>query len=398
MGSQFDAVRGRQGGVSYYVTTMRFGELARNVGYAERELGDGAEMSPELYRQRKLNIKRVREEMKPYLLNNPDHFFSAVAVEVIRPGDQDHEIRFVPSLDNPDFGRILFDGTELLQAVDGQHRLKTIQLAIDEDADLAKESIAVVLLPHRSVRRSQQLFSDLNRYAKTPSKTLNILFEHRQFEANVAKAWAKYCVAFNSGRTNMETNSLVVKSKHVITLSVLYECVRDLIAKDYEKKPWADGRQMEAEAERVGRQFSEWYDEAVVPSLPDLKLVIEGQMRPVKLREVYVYPHAVGWRAIAKAVRAARDQRPNGWKDIVQLGLAAVDWRITNKEWEGSALVAGAMANRRQNIVRAGTVVALKLGLDVSDTEAADLVNTLKNIDPAATLPEPAVREVRASA
>lgn len=398
MGSQFEAARGQQGELEYYVTTMRFGELAKNVGYAERELGEGAEMPAELARQRKLNIKRVREEMKPYLLQNSDHFFSAIAVEVVRPGDQSHDIKFVPNADNPDFGRIQFDGTELLQAVDGQHRLKAIQLAVQEQPELARESIAVVFLPHRSIQRSQQLFSDLNRYAKTPSKTLGLLFEHREFAARVAKSWAKNCRAFKDGRTNMETNSLVVKSKHLITLSVLYECARSLIAKDYEKKKW-DREELEAEAERVGRQLSEWYDEVVIPALPEIELAITGGIKPVDLRSRYVYPHSVGWRAIATAVRAAKEQRPNNWKDVVTRGLSAIDWSITNQsEWEGSALVAGAMANRRQNIERTATVVMLKLGLDVTEAARQDLETTLRNINTDADLPRSALEPLRATA
>ncbi len=398
MGSQFDAVRGKQGDLEYYVTTMRFGELAKTVGYAERDLGEGAEMPPELARQRKLNIKRVREEMKPYLLQNPDHFYSAIAVEVVQLDNQEHGIRFIPSGGNPDFGRIQFDGTERLEAVDGQHRLKSIQLAIQEQPELARESIAVVFVPHRSIQSSQQLFSDLNRYAKTPSKTLSLLFEHREFPARVAKAWAKSSRAFTDGRTNMETNSLTVKSRHLITLSVLYECARELIAKDYEKKAW-DRLQLETEADRVGRQLAEWYDESVIPALPDIDRAIAGTIKPVALRERYVYPHSVGWRAIATAVRAARDQRPNNWKDLVCSGLAAIDWSITNQGlWEGSALVAGSMANRRQNIDRTATVVKLKLGLEASDAERGDLLTTLRNVNPAAELPGAAREPVLATA
>lgn len=388
MGSQFEAARGKQGELDYFVTTMRFGELARNVGYAERQVGEGADAPPELLRQRKLNIKRVREEMRPYLLENPDHFFSAICVEVVRPGELEHRINFIPSADNSTFGRVVFDGTELLQAIDGQHRLKAIQLAIEEQPELARESIAVVLVPHRGVERSQQLFSDLNRYAKTPSKTLNLLFEHREFEALVAKEWSKASLAFKDGRTNMETNSLVVKSRHVITLSVLYECVRDLVVKDYEKKKW-DRPQLEEEAARVGREFAAWYDELIVPALPELSKVIAGEIKPVSLRERYVYPHSVGWRAISQAVRAARDQKPRNWKDIIQAGLKGIDWHLTNKEWEGSALVAGAMANRRQNIVRSGTFVALKLGLEVSEAGRNDLLAAMRATNHRASLPAP---------
>src|SRR5207249_7402918 len=106
-----------------------------------------------------------------------------------------------------------------------------------------------------------------------------------------------------------------------------------------------------------------------------------------------------GWRAIARAVRGAIDQRPRNWKDVVSKGLAAIDWSITNRDdWEGSALVAGAMANRRQNTVRAGTVVMLKLGLEPSDAEKAELLAALRAIRLDADLPGPAVEDLRATA
>lgn len=387
MGSQFDAAHGQMGELDFYVTSMKLGELARNVGYAERDLGGGAEAPPDLLRQRKLNLTRVRQEMKPYLTENPDHFFSALTVEVIRPGEATNDVNFVPSADNPDFGRIYFDGSEELQAIDGQHRLKAIQLALEDKPELARESVAVVLIPHRGMKRSQQVFSDLNRYAKTPSKTLNILFEHREFEANVAKEWAQRCLAFKDGRTNFETNSLVTKSRHIITLSVLYECVRDFIAKDYAKKAWASRQHLQQEAERVASELAEWYDGFVIPSLPGLRDVIDGRTRPIELRGQFIYPHSIGWRAIAQTVRRAKDQRPDA-KDFILRGLGAVDWRVINPEWEGSAMSAGTVANRRQNIARASAMLALKLGLEVNTEEREDLLKALRYVNADAVLPQ----------
>lgn len=394
MASQYGAARGEMGGTDFYVTTMKLGELARNVGYTERDLGAGAPTPPDLLRQRKLNLARVRQEMKPYLTENPDHFFSAILVEVVRPGESMHEITFVPHPDNPDIGTVRFDGTEQLQALDGQHRLRAIQLALEEQPQLTKESIAVVFVSHRGVERSQQLFSDLNRYAKTPSKTINILFEHREFEANVAKVWAAHCVAFRDGRTNMETNSLVAKSRHVITLSVLYECVKDLLGKDYAKKIWGDRPQLQQDADRVGRELASWYDDLIVPNLPELTEVIAGRLKPVELRARYLYSHSIGWRAIARTIRRAREQRRN-WKDATEKGLQKVDWRLANPEWEGSAMVAGTVANRRQNIDRAATMLALRMGLDVSDSEREDLLGAMRFVNADAKLPGAAVGEPR---
>src|SRR5207249_449544 len=98
--------------------------------------------------------------------------------------------------------------------------------------ELSRESISVILVPGKGYRKSQQIFTDLNRYAKQPSKTLNLLFEHREFFAVVAKEVGSSARTFRD-RVNLETNSLGQKARHHITLGVLYECVLALLDGHY---------------------------------------------------------------------------------------------------------------------------------------------------------------------
>ena len=129
--------------------------------------------------------------MVPYLVENEHHFYNALVVEHIRPGDTKNEVRFMSDAGDSNVGWVEFEGSEILEALDGQHRLKSIELAVAERPDLASECIALVIVPHREVATSQQMFSDLNRNAKPTPKSLNILFEHREEAALLAKNLAK---------------------------------------------------------------------------------------------------------------------------------------------------------------------------------------------------------------
>jgi len=52
---------------------------------------------------------------------------------------------------------------------DGQHRRAAFELALKENQSWAKETIAVVFFLDVGLKRSQQMFTDLNRYAARPA-------------------------------------------------------------------------------------------------------------------------------------------------------------------------------------------------------------------------------------
>jgi DNA sulfur modification protein DndB len=388
MPSYFPALKGNMGDLDYCIVVMHLGELVKQVKYAEEVQDWKAGIPSELKMQRKLNLSRVRNEMVPYLRDNPDHFFSALTVELQRPGEVNHEVKFRPFDGQQLVGEVIFDGTETLTALDGQHRLKAIELVLSEEPELAKEIISVIIVPHKGIERSQQLFSDLNRNAKQPSKTLNILFEHREFFARVAKALADRSKFF-SDRTNMETNSLTQKSPHIVTLSVLYECTATLLL---ENECDEDKHRDESIVQRAADEIVHIYDDVIMPSLPDVIRVINGSITAHDMRTKYVFAHSVGMQAVARAVRVCIDQSGSErWETIVKDGFSQIDWRIKNHEWEGSAVQGGKVATRRQNIVRTACIIKLKLGLDVPQNEKDDLLSAIRAINPERDLPKSVV-------
>src|SRR5258708_20428819 len=68
---------------------------------------------------------------------------------------------------------------------DGQHRRAGIAAALDEDPTIGEDTISVVLFPFENHDRAQQMFSDLNRTAQATTKSLNILYDHRDRLSNI---------------------------------------------------------------------------------------------------------------------------------------------------------------------------------------------------------------------
>jgi DNA sulfur modification protein DndB len=285
MATYIPAIRARMGDVEYYSSVMTLGEAARLIQYVEEVDDWTSETPPELKLQRKLNVQRVEREMVPYLTQNPDHFYSALTVE-IRPAPyegEDAPITFEEQGKFPGgtaFGMLALDGTETLYALDGQHRLKSMELAIRQKPELAREHIVVVLVPFRAVVRSQTLFSDLNRYARPTSKSTSLLFTHREKTARVAKQVAQ-AVPLLRDRVEMERTSLSKNAPQFITLSTLYEMTRTIIREHDEESD--DEHELVADLVDVWRVLTE--------AIAEWGQIAASREHPAWLRQRYLHGH-----------------------------------------------------------------------------------------------------------
>ncbi len=344
MATFIPALRALMGDLEYYVSTVTFGEAARMVEYVEHVDGWTSETPPELKLQRRLNQQRVERELVPYLIANQDHFYSALTVE-IRPApyaDGQGSITYDVKDSFPgglQFGTLTLDGTESLYALDGQHRLRSIELAIRQRPELARQHIALILVPFHSISRSQTLFSDLNRYAKGPSKSMSLLFTHREALARVAKALA-WQVPLLRDRVNMESTSLSANSRQFITLSTLYEMARVLLGS-------ATGRAESDEAGVVQEQAEIW--NVLTDCLDEWQQVSTGEEHPAYLRQRYLHMHGVGQQAIAIAVSRIRDDFGGNWARTASR-LGRIDWTLVNPEWQGIALHGGRVNNTSTSV------------------------------------------------
>lgn len=365
-------MRARIGVTEYYVSVMTLGEAARMIDYAEDVDGWTSETPAELKLQRKLNVQRVEKEMVPYLVANEDHFYSALTVEVrAAPRDGECSLDFESTAQFPgaiEFGQLTLDGTESLYALDGQHRLKSIELAIRQRPELAREHIALILVPFGDISRSQTMFSDLNRNAKTPSKSISLLFAHRDPHARIAKRVGDEARLLR-GRMNLESTSLSANARQFMTLSTLYEMVRTLVGEVDEDIP-------EEDEERLVREVVQVLD-CLTEAIPAWRMVRDDEEHPAYLRQRELVGHGVAQRALAELARRSRVQAPSRWQDMLMRlcerskdGRAVVDWRLTNPVWQSVALQGGRVNNTSTSIQLLADELARAIGLERRKAQA----------------------------
>jgi DNA sulfur modification protein DndB len=138
-------------------------------------------LMPEFRAQRTINESRIPEIKKDILDNPTTYVFSALAASI------DGDFEFISSNIDDNVGQLKIDMNAVLLINDGQHRKAAIEAALIENPDLAKESISVVLYRDEGLKRSQQMFADLNKHAVKPSKSLSTLYDDRDDLSNAVK-------------------------------------------------------------------------------------------------------------------------------------------------------------------------------------------------------------------
>ena len=345
----FPVLRGIQAGREYYVTmwTLR---MLRQVA-----IFDDSELSAEMRAQRILNKARI-PEIANYILDNPkDYVFSAITVSI------DSEVEFEPLSNLPREDRlgILKVPTEARFIInDGQHRRAAILSALEQKPELGNETISVVFFLDIGLARSQQMFADLNRYAIRPSRSLGLLYDHRNDKAKLAKLVVLKSAVFRD-IVDMEKNSLAPRSRKLFTLSAFYNACADLVGE------LATGH-LDTDAD-LAREY--W--EAVAKHFPMWLQVRDGRMPASELREGYIHAHGIALQALGKAGNTLLKSQPGKWKASLK-ALEGIDWARANARlWEGRALIGGKVSKVTTNVVLATNVIKKALGLPFSAEEKA---------------------------
>lgn len=337
------------GNRDYYVAMVKMNVVPKLFRFK-----DWAELPPEQRAQRVIQKSRI-PEITQYILDNEDgYLFSALTVSFnCDPG-------FSPlNPDQPDIGLLEVPLEADLVINDGQHRRAAIEEALKENPKLGDETISVVLFPWEDLDRMQQMFSDLNRTARTTSKSLNILYNHRDLMSQAALALAERVPAFK-GLVDKDRVSLPLRSPKLFTLGSLYDATTALLEniaeQDFEEK--------------LAQAIDYW--NAVAENLPEWGKVQSGDMKPMELRQEYIHSHAVTLWGIGSLGRTLISAQPDGWQSKLRK-FRDIDWRRTNREWQGIAMAGSDVVNRRQNRLDTGSFLKLKLGLQLTPAEERSL-------------------------
>lgn len=336
----FPVIRGVQARREYFVAmwTLR---MLRQISVFDED-----ELPAELRAQRTLNRARI-PEISDYILDNPDDYvFSALTVSI------DAGVRFEPLPDQDRLGLLRVPMGARFIINDGQHRRAAIIEALAQRPELAFETIAVVFFLDVGLARCQQMFADLNRHAIRPSRSLGLLYDHRDDKAKLAKLVVMGSDLFRD-LVDMERSSLAPRSRKLFTLSAFHNACADLVA------GLATGDLSDDAA--LAREF--W--EALMAVFPHWAAVRDGRMVAGEVRDGYIHSHGILLQALGQAGNRLRKAHSGDWRERLT-ALRDLDWSRTNPLWEGRAMTGGRVVKGSNNVALTANVICATLGLGLT--------------------------------
>ena len=337
----FDVIRGIQGGREFYTGMCTFATL-----YNHFKFNEDPQIPPELRAQRKIRRSRI-PAIAEYILSNPDSYvFSAITVSV---GGKliFHPTPGLGDASNMGTLHISIDAPILIN--DGQHRYAAIRQAYEQRPQLRGERIPVVFFEDVGLERSQQMFADLNKHAVKPTKSLGLLYDHRdsfsRFIVNLVND-----VEIFVGRTEMEKTNISHRSKKFFTLNGISEATRFLLK--------ANAKSVSAEKQRAAADF--WREVSL--SIPEWNLLLQNKVTPYELRRGYVHAHTNVLAAIGMAGHILLTHYPDSWTKMVRR-IHKIDWTRDSPQWDGKLVINGRMLKNKTGIKAAAGIILRSCGV-----------------------------------
>jgi DNA sulfur modification protein DndB len=154
--------------------------------------------------------------------------------------------------------------------------------------------------------------------------------------------------------------SLPLRSPKLFTLGAIYDGTSALLdgvpPTDYEKK--------------LAAALEFW--ETVADNMPLWGQVEAGDLKPAELRQEHICTHAVILWALGSMGRTLMTEKPLEWQQALG-ALKSLDWRRTNREWQGVAMSGPDVVNRRQSRMDTASFLKRKLGLALTPGEERSL-------------------------
>ncbi|MCZ8538300.1 DNA sulfur modification protein DndB [Paenisporosarcina quisquiliarum] len=345
----FPAIRGIQAGKEYFVAMCPLRIIPKIF------LFDEDEIPPEHRSQRILNKARI-PEMTNYIVDNiNDYVFSSITASV------DGELNFTPfnqAANSKDLGqlRIALDARFLIN--DGQHRRAAIEEALKLSPELGSETISVVFFHDDGLKKSQQIFSDLNRHAVNTTSSIGILYDHRDKLSIITKdIIAK--IPLLTRYTDKERVSLSKNSPKILALNHIYNTNLKLLGKN-------KGENISIKDEEFVYDF--W--SLLCNSIIEWNSVLNKEINTRELRANYIVGHAVFVEALGVVGKYLREYHSDDWTNYIKK-LSKIDWHRTNNSlWLGRAFNHNGRIQKTSQTIQLTAIQIKKLiGLPLTDTE-----------------------------
>lgn len=360
---------------NYYICTMQYAEIARQVGFAY-ELGGNTELGQLVQRGLTDRTKDITE----YLLKSQHHFLGGLVVAVW--GGEPH---YTPlTMEDPEgmlvgldqgFGVLTFDGTQQYFALDGQHRLRAIKDAIKKKPELGKDDICVLIVTHYDSKdgrtRTRRLFSNINRNAIKTGPAEDIALDEDDGYAILTRRLLEdhdflriegrvrvIVTADDSGGVRLAGGSVnKTDSRALTTLTVLYDMLRFLSSGLPSALQNKAIRPSDDVLENACALLSSRIDD-LLKNCGDIRNKLEAavsarDVRAPKDNEGNGHPfmRPVVQKAVARVANQILEQGALSWPEIMQR-LSELTWKMSAAPWTAVFSVdGGKMLTGKDNTV-----------------------------------------------
>ena len=342
----FPAIKGKQATRDYFIIMCPLKILSKLFIFNEDDL------PPEHRAQRILNKARI-PEMASYVVNNPrDYVFSSLTASI------DGDFEFTPINEEFDdrIGNLKVSMDSRLLINDGQHRRAAIEEALKAVPDLEDETISIVLFIDEGLKRSQQIFADLNKHAVNVSKSIGILYDSRDPVAMITKSLLEennYLKHF----TDKENPSLSKFSPKLFTLSSINETNKKLLSKLNTNDP------------RITTFVHEFWD-TLCDNMKEWQFVFKKDINPHLFRTDYISSNGVVLEALGLVGNYLYKNNLNDWKELLS-NIKYIDWHRSNlDDWQNRVIGPTGRIVKSATYVRlTSNLIKTKLNLPLTNEE-----------------------------
>ena len=346
--TKFAAIKGKQSGDDYFTVICEMGLIPKLFLFNESTI------PTELRAQRHINKGRI-PEMAKYIVDNPKNYiFSALTASI------DGNINFKPLQINgkdSEVGELEISGDAKLMINDGQHRRAAIEKALGENPELRKDSIAVVFFKDKGLKKSQQMFSDLNRHAIRPATSIAKLYDHRDPIAEIIRRVVYETEVFK-GVVEMERSTISERSSKLFPFSGIYSASKNLIDLEKNKKIDQQVNTVSLFWETIGENMDQWRGVRV------------GNLSASEVRRDFIHTHVIILQALGHMGKDLLKQFPTNWKSKLK-NLNKINWLKNNSIWQQRVIINGRVVKNNNSIILASNVIKKALGIKLDAKEKA---------------------------
>lgn len=407
------ALKGKMGENEYYITTMKASTLINTVGFAS-EMQKWPDMSVDERMQREIKGDRVISEIVPYIINDPEWFFGSLIVDIYS-GWEAVEFQNIQEICTTNLaayrdtltsaGFLTLPDNKILIALDGQHRLCALSVAIrgangipgsvkvseslknslEPHPEIGNADVTVIFIRHESDAKIRKIFNKVNRYAKQTSKGDNIITSEDDMLAVITRAMfsgtedAPLRPINNQELVNWKSNTIPLRSKMLTTAAAIYT-MAEVMLEPMDITPKT--RRNEEKLEQGIRFMNDFWNRALteVNAFKQYKqYVIDGNPLD-KFRKQNLLLKPVTQMALAKAIRTAMDYGYQ-YKDLTSK-INQINWNPEYYVWSNILVINSKnkkMITGSQALKDAGEIIAYMLiGDEFSNEKKEHLLLTIR--------------------